>query len=42
MLICCKCGTPVEETPSTPEYSYYCPECDEDLYSFEVEEDTED
>ena len=38
MIICRKCGCPVDETPSTPDYSYYCPQCDEDLYSFETEE----
>ena len=36
-LICRRCGHPVYETEN-PEYSYQCFHCDEDLYSFEPEE----
>ena len=35
-LRCRRCHGPVEWSP-LHDYSYYCPECDEDLYSFEVE-----
>jgi formamidopyrimidine-DNA glycosylase len=40
-IICKRCGTKAEkETDSElkKEYSYYCPECDENLFSFECEE----
>lgn len=36
-MICRRCGSPVYES-DIPEYSYQCFQCDEDLYSFEVEE----
>lgn len=34
---CRKCGSPVYESDN-PEYVYQCFACDEDLYSFETEE----
>ena len=37
--ICNRCGTIVEEEKDNElkkEYPFYCPECDENLYSFEV------
>lgn len=40
-LICFRCGCLVlkETDPElSKEYLYYCPECDENLYSFETEE----
>jgi len=43
-LYCSKCGTEVEEEKDkelSKEYPYYCPECDENLYSFEIEESQE-
>lgn len=37
-LKCFRCGTQVEyETEPLIGYPYYCPECDENMYSFEVE-----
>ena len=36
-MICRRCGSPVYESDN-PEYSYQCFYCDEDLYSFEAEE----
>lgn len=36
-MICRRCGQPVYESEN-PEYSYQCFHCDEDLYSFEAEE----
>lgn len=32
---CRRCFSPVEST-DTPDYSFYCPEHDEDLYEFET------
>jgi len=40
-IVCKRCGAKVkEETDSElkKEYPYYCPECDENLFSFECEE----
>ena len=37
-LVCSKCGTKVRKT-NVKGYKYYCPECDEDLYSFETEKE---
>lgn len=34
--VCRRCRTEVTKT-TTPDYSYYCPEHDEDLYEFETE-----
>lgn len=35
--LCCKCGNPVYPNRiSNSDYSYYCPNCDEDLYNIEV------
>jgi len=34
-LRCRRCGSAVEYS-DVPGYTYYCPECDEDLYTFEV------
>lgn len=36
-MVCRCCGHPVYESDN-PEYSYQCFHCDEDLYSFEAEE----
>ena len=35
-MICRRCGSPVYESDISG-YSYQCFQCDEDLYSFEVE-----
>lgn len=32
----CRCGSLVEIEKEIEEYPYYCPECDENLYSFEI------
>jgi predicted RNA-binding Zn-ribbon protein involved in translation (DUF1610 family) len=32
----CICGSTVEIETEIKEYSFYCPECDENLYSFEI------
>jgi hypothetical protein len=40
-LVCSRCHCEVEEEKDDElkkEYPYYCPECDENLYSFETEE----
>jgi NAD-dependent SIR2 family protein deacetylase len=40
-LYCSKCGTEVKKETDKElrkEYPYYCPECDENLYSFETTE----
>lgn len=39
MKICKRCGTPVE-VETELDYPYYCPECDENMYEFEVTEAT--
>lgn len=39
--VCRRCGTEVqteEDKELRKEYPYYCPECDENMYSFECEE----
>lgn len=36
-MVCRRCGSSVYESDN-PEYSYQCFYCDEDLYSFEAEE----
>lgn len=39
--VCKHCGCEVNEEVEKElreEYPYYCPECDENMYSFEVEE----
>ena len=36
-MICRRCGRPVYDSDN-PEYRYQCFHCDEDFYSFEVEE----
>lgn len=36
-MICRRCGRPVYDSDN-PEYCYQCFHCDEDFYSFEVEE----
>lgn len=39
--VCKHCGCEVNEEVESElrkEYPYYCPECDENMYSFEVEE----
>jgi hypothetical protein len=36
MRVCKRCDTPVEAERVIEEYSYYCPECDENLYEFET------
>lgn len=36
-MICRRCGSPVYDSDN-PEYRYQCFGCDEDFYSFEVEE----
>ena len=36
---CCKCDSKVKKETDKElkkEYPFYCPECDENLYSFEV------
>ena len=38
MRTCLKCGEVVEKETILTEYPYYCPECDENLYEFETEE----
>ena len=43
--ICKRCGCKVNEEVEEElkeEYPYYCPYCDENMYSFEVEEAPED
>lgn len=43
-MICKRCGTTVEDETDSElkkEYPYYCPECDENLYAFECEEEKE-
>lgn len=40
-IVCKHCGAKVEEETDSElkkEYPYYCPECDENLFSFECEE----
>ena len=37
-LSCRRCGGTVEKETKLPEYPYYCPHCDENLFSFEVDE----
>jgi predicted RNA-binding Zn-ribbon protein involved in translation (DUF1610 family) len=38
-LVCFRCGTELkEETDKTIDYPYYCPKCDENMYSFEAKE----
>jgi hypothetical protein len=37
VIQCHRCKCEVSDEVSNPEYRYYCPECDEDLYSFEVD-----
>ena len=40
-LVCSRCHCEVEEEKDSElekEYPYYCPECDENLYSFETKE----
>ena len=40
-IICKRCGAKVEKEMDSElkkEYSYYCPECDENLFAFECEE----
>lgn len=40
-LVCSRCHCEVEEEKDSElekEYPYYCPECDENLYSFETTE----
>lgn len=35
---CCRCGAVVFKEPEPGiDYPYYCPVCDENMYSFEVE-----
>lgn len=37
--VCRRCGTEVvKETEPTIDYPYYCPECDENMYTFETVE----
>lgn len=36
-----RCGTPVSYETVSPGYTAECLECDEDLYSFEIEEISE-
>ena len=36
MVLCNKCGSVAEVEQEIKEYPYYCPECDENLYSFEI------
>lgn len=36
---CNRCGEMVEDTEVDNDYSYYCPNCDEDLYTFETHEE---
>lgn len=38
MVLCNKCGGKVENEREIKEYPYYCPDCDEILYIFEVTE----
>ena len=35
--VCKRCGTPIE-IETKLDYLYYCPECDENMYGFEVED----
>lgn len=40
-MVCKRCGTKVQKETDEmlkTEYEYYCPECDENLYCFEVME----
>lgn len=36
---CNRCGEMVEDTEVDNDYNYYCPQCDEDLYTFETHEE---
>ena len=39
--VCARCGSdvlPEEDAELKKEYPYYCPECDENMYSFECRE----
>lgn len=36
---CNRCGEMVEDTEVDNDYNYYCPNCDEDLYTFETHEE---
>lgn len=36
MIVCARCKTKVTDDVSNPDYSFYCPEHDEDLYSIET------
>lgn len=36
--VCCRCGTPVrKERHKGMDYPYYCPCCDENMYTVETE-----
>ena len=41
MKVCSRCKSKVTTKCVSLGYSFYCPDCDEDLYSFEVEEMSE-
>ena len=36
MVVCARCKTKVTDDVSNPDYKFYCPEHDEDLYSIET------
>jgi len=36
MILCNKCGGKAKVEQEIKEYQYYCPDCDENFYSFEV------
>lgn len=36
MIMCNKCGGKAEVEQEIKEYPYYCPDCEENMYSFEV------
>lgn len=37
IVVCKRCGTPVMRAVCSQEYSYYCPEHNEDLYEIETD-----
>ena len=43
--VCIRCGSRVRKENDKElkkQYPYYCPECDENMFEFEVREDKED
>jgi len=38
---CFRCNTKLEKS-EIGDYTYYCPECDEDFYSFEIKKEEEE